>query len=96
MKFERNFAVIQSPVRPSNSIMASLSFKAFGIDQIISDCKVDTGCASTLIAASNINFAGMSLDEAQKYLLFRTDIQKPYPKTQVKAKPAVHKEPAIF
>lgn len=30
------------------------------------------------------------------YLLFRTDIQKPYPKTQVKAKPAVHKEPAIF
>jgi transcriptional regulator with XRE-family HTH domain len=30
------------------------------------------------------------------YLLFRTDIQKPYPKAQVKAKPAVHKEPAIF
>lgn len=30
------------------------------------------------------------------YLLFRTDIQKPYPKTQIKAKPAVHKEPAIF
>ena len=30
------------------------------------------------------------------YLLFRTDVQKPYPKTQVKAKPAVHKEPAIF
>ncbi len=30
------------------------------------------------------------------YLLFRTDIQKPYPKTQVKAKPAVHEEPAIF
>ena len=30
------------------------------------------------------------------YLLFRTDIQKPYPQTQVKAKPAVHKEPAIF
>mgnify|MGYP005761795561 FL=1 len=30
------------------------------------------------------------------YLLFRTDIQKPYPKTQVKAKPAVHKEPAIY
>lgn len=30
------------------------------------------------------------------YLLFRTDIQKPYPKTQIKTKPAVHKEPAIF
>lgn len=30
------------------------------------------------------------------YLLFRTDIQKPYPKTQSKTKSAVHKEPAIF
>lgn len=30
------------------------------------------------------------------YLLFRTDIQKPYPKTQSKAKPVIHKEPAIF
>ena len=38
------------------------------------------------------NFYNTSVD----YLLFRTDIQKPYPKTQVKAKPAVHKEPAIF
>lgn len=38
------------------------------------------------------DFYNTSID----YLLFRTDIQKPYPKTQVKAKPAVHKEPAIF
>ena len=78
MKFEHNFTVIQSPVRPANSIRASLSFNAFGIDQIINDCKVDTGCASTLIAASNINFAGMSLDEAQKYLLFRKDVNVTY------------------
>ena len=39
-----------------------------------------------------VDFYNTSVD----YLLFRTDIQKPYPKTQVKAKPAVHKEPAIF
>lgn len=78
MKIDYNFLMIRSAVKSSNSIRTFFKFNAFGVEQIINDCKIDTGCANSLISACNMNFGGASLDEVQKYLLLRKDIQVRY------------------
>ena len=73
MKIEPNFALIKSKTAYHNVIRASLEFNLFGRQQFLADCVVDTGCATSLIPAGNIDF-GMTSDQAQDKLLFDKNI----------------------
>ena len=73
MKIEPNFALIKSRTAPQNLIRASLECSLLGRQQFIPDCILDTGCATSLIPAGNIDF-GMTSDQAQDIFLFNKNI----------------------